>query len=63
MRVVEYQDWDATSSSLDDDGFPGANDTDDSGDSNFSGYHPRLDGPSRSSSFGPATFHPAVDGR
>lgn len=46
MQVVEYQDWDASSSSSDDN-FPGAFDSDDSGDSNFNGYHPGLDGPSR----------------
>lgn len=56
MRVVEYQDWDPSSSSDDDDEFPGAVDSDDSGDSNFNGYHPGIDeGPSRSRPFGPTT--------
>jgi len=58
MRVVEYQDWDPSSSS-DDGGFPGADDSDDCGDSNYNGCHPGLeDGPSRTRPFGPATFRP-----
>ncbi|CAD6268541.1 unnamed protein product [Miscanthus lutarioriparius] len=58
MRVVEYQDWDPSSSS-DDGGFPGADDYDDCGDSNYNGYHPGLeDGPSRTRPFGSATFCP-----
>jgi hypothetical protein len=54
MRVIELQDWAAPSSSSDDD-FPGALDDDDSGDSNYNGYHPGIDGSSRSRSFGPRT--------
>lgn len=55
MRVVEYQDWDASSSSLDGDNFPGAEDSDDSGDNNYNGYHPEFEERSKSS-FGPTTF-------
>jgi hypothetical protein len=58
MHVIEYQDWEASSSSSDDDGFLGAQDSDDSGDSNYNGYHPGIEGSSRSRSFGPATFRP-----
>jgi hypothetical protein len=48
------QDWDALSSSSDDYYYRRDADSD-SGDSNCNGYHPGLDGPSRSRSFGPRT--------
>lgn len=55
MRVVEVQDW-AKPPSSDQDNFPGAGEDDDSGDSNYNGYHPGIDdAPPRSRSFGPQT--------
>ena len=56
MRVIEYQDWEASSSSSDDDGFLGAQDSDDSGDINYNGYHPGIDRLSRLRLFGLASF-------
>jgi hypothetical protein len=52
LRLIEYQDWDALSSPSDDDYYRRDNDSD-NGDNNYNGYHPGLDGPSRSRSFGP----------
>lgn len=52
LRIIEYQDWTSQSSSSDEGFYNGGNDELDSGDSNYNGYHPGFDCPSRSS-FGP----------